>query len=362
MRRLADFFDDGHLEYLGNDLGTLAIAAAVVAGVALVAWPLRMLVRRRCRTLLERHPHALTTSLFEVLADTRWWFFIALGALGARPLLDLPDDVSIWYGRLVVAFVLLQVGVWGGVLVREGVERRFDAEADPSRRTGATVIKLMGLLVVWALVILSILANVGVDVTALVAGLGVGGIAVALALQNVLGDLFASVSILLDKPFVVGDFIGVGDFVGTVQAIGLKTTRVRSLGGEEIVFANNDLLTSRLRNYRRMQERRIVFKFGVTYDTPAAKLERIPSMVREIIEPLEGLRLDRAHFQGFGASSLEYEVVYFVEVPDYDTYMDRQQSINLAMVRRFAQEKIEFALPTRTILAPGLEARWRKTG
>lgn len=355
MGRLAHLLEN---EYLGNDLGVWATALGIAMGVVLVAWPLRGLVRRRCRALLERHPRSWATGLFEVLAYTRWWFFVAMGLLAARAVLDLPDAASLWYGRVIVALVLLQVGVWGGVLVREGVERRFDAEADPSRRTGATVVKLMGLLVVWALVLLSILANVGVDVTALVAGLGVGGIAVALALQNVLGDLFASVSILLDKPFVVGDFISVGDFQGTVEAIGLKTTRVRSLGGEEIVFANNDLLTSRVRNFKRMQERRIVLSFGVTYDTPVAKVERIPGMVRQIVEPLEGVRLDRAHFSGFGESSLDFEVVYFVDVPDFQVYMDRQEAINLALLRRFTQEKIDFAFPTRTIVAPGLEQRW----
>jgi small-conductance mechanosensitive channel len=358
MNPLADLFDH---EALGNDLGVWATAAAIVGGVVLLAWPLRGLVRRRCRALHERHPRSLASGLWELLADTRWWFFVAMGLLAARAVLELPESASVWYGRVLVALVLLQVGVWAGVLVRKGVERRFDAEKDPSRRTGATVVKLMGLLVVWVLVLLSILANVGVDVTALVAGLGVGGIAVALALQNVLGDLFASVSILLDKPFVVGDFIGVGDFVGNVQAIGLKTTRVRSLGGEEIVFANNDLLQSRLRNFKRMQERRIVFQFGVTYDTPVPKLERIPQMVREIVHPLEGVRLDRAHLAKFGDSSLDFEVVYFVEVPDYNTYMDHQEAINLGLLRRFTQEKIEFAFPTRTILAPGLEERWRKS-
>jgi small-conductance mechanosensitive channel len=346
---------------MSNDLGTWSTALAIGGGVVLVAWPLRGLVRRRCRALQERSPRSVATGLFELLAHTRWWFFVALGLLAARTVLELPEPAATWYARVVAALVLLQFGVWGGVLVREGVERRFDADSDPSRRTGATVVKLMGLLVVWVLVVLSILANVGVDVTALVAGLGVGGIAIALALQNVLGDLFASVSILLDKPFVVGDFIVVGDVSGTVEAIGLKTTRVRSIGGEQVVIANNDLLQSRVRNFKRMHERRIVFKLGVTYDTPPAKIERIPVMLREILSGLEGVRFDRAHFSGFGDSSLDFEVVYFVDVPEYDAYMDRQQAINLAILRQFTQEKIEFAFPTRTIVGPGLDARLRRS-
>ena len=181
------------------------------------------------------------------------------------------------------------------------------------------------------------------------AGLGVGGIAVALAVQNILGDLFASLSIVIDKPFVIGDFIVVGEFMGTVEHVGLKTTRVRSLGGEQLVFANSDLLASRVRNYKRMNERRILFQFGVLYQTTAEQLEAIPQRVREVIETLEEVRFDRAHFFRFGESSYDFEVVYWMQNPDYARYMDAQQQINLGLVRAFKDMGVEFAYPTRTL-------------
>src|SRR5690606_7585627 len=160
---------------------------------------------------------------------------------------------------------------------------------------------------------------------------------------------FGSLSIVLDKPFVIGDFIVVDGLAGTVERIGLKTTRVRALSGEQLVFSNADLLGSRIHNYKRMQERRVVFSFGVTYDTPPEKVAAIPNMVREVIEARENTRFDRAHFQKFGDSDLTFEVVYYMLVADYNLYMDTQQAINLELLRRFAADGIEFAFPTRTL-------------
>jgi small-conductance mechanosensitive channel len=204
-------------------------------------------------------------------------------------------------------------------------------------------------LVVWTIVILVILDNLGIEITALIAGLGIGGVAVALATQNILGDLFASLSIVLDKPFVVGDFLSIDEFLGSVEKVGIKTTRVRSLSGEQLIFSNNDLLNSRIRNFGRMFERRVVFAFGVTYQTPAEKLRRIPTIIRDAVESQEKVRFDRAHFQKYGDSALIFETVYFVLSPDYNYYMDVQQNINLAIFERLAEEGIDFAYPTQTI-------------
>jgi small-conductance mechanosensitive channel len=208
-------------------------------------------------------------------------------------------------------------------------------------------------LVVWAAVLLLLLDNLGVNVTTLIAGLGVGGIAVALAAQNVLGDLFASLSIVLDKPFVVGDFIAVADFMGSVEHVGLKTTRLRSLSGEQVIFSNTDLLGSRIRNYGRMFERRVVSSIGVTYQTPAAKLRRIPEIIREIVQGQSKVRFDRAHFHKLGDSSLGFEFVYYVLTADYNHYMDVQQNINLALLEKLAEEGVEFAYPTQTLFVSG---------
>jgi len=197
------------------------------------------------------------------------------------------------------------------------------------------------------------LNRLGYDVTALITGLGVGGIAIALAVQNVLGDLFAALAIVLDKPFVVGDTIGVDTFTGTVEQIGLKTTRLRSLNGELLIFSNADLLKGRIRNFKRMQERRIVFTIGVSYDTPADTVARIPTIIREAVTAQQQVRFDRSHFVAYGESALNFETVYFVLTADYLTHVDVLQAINLQILRQFATEKIEFAYPTRTIVVRG---------
>ncbi|MBW2550586.1 MAG: mechanosensitive ion channel family protein, partial [Deltaproteobacteria bacterium] len=183
----------------------------------------------------------------------------------------------------------------------------------------------------------------------LVAGLGIGGIAIALAVQNVLSDLFASLSIVLDKPFIPGDFVVVGDMAGSVEHIGIKTTRIRSISGEQLIFSNADLLGSRIRNFGRMRERRVVFSLGVTYQTPADKLEGIPGMIRESIEAQDQVRFDRSHFASYGDSALNFETVYYVGSSDYATHMDILQAVNLAIYRKFASEGIEFAYPTQTL-------------
>ena len=215
--------------------------------------------------------------------------------------------------------------------------------------TTITFLGFVARLLLWIIVLLLILDNLGVNITGLVAGLGIGGIAVALALQNILGDLFASLSIVLDKPFVIGDFVVVDSLSGTIEHIGLKTTRIRSLSGEQLIFSNNDLLKSRVHNYKRMSERRIVFSFGVVYQTPLEKLKAIKEIVSDIITKEEKARLDRVHFKEYGDSSLNFEVVYFVNDPDYNIYMDVQEAINLEIFRRFQEEGIEFAYPTRTL-------------
>jgi small-conductance mechanosensitive channel len=212
-----------------------------------------------------------------------------------------------------------------------------------------TALSFIGKLGLWSLVLLIALQNLGVEVTALLASLGVGGIAVALAAQNILGDLFASLSIYFDRPFVVGDFIIVDSLLGTVEKVGLKTTRIRSLHGEQLIFSNNDLLNSRIRNYKRMLERRILFSIGVVYGTAYEKLVRVPEILRDAIEREELARFDRAHFRGYGDSSLDFEIVYWVTLPDYNTYMDIQQRINFEIFRRFEEEEIAFAFPTRTV-------------
>lgn len=270
---------------------------------------------------------------------------------GSLPL-DLPERLTSFVQHVAVIAFLVQAGLWISAGIRQWIEvtREERAAEDAAAVMTMNVIGIAVRIVLWSMVLLLALDNLGVDVTALVAGLGVGGIAVALAAQNILGDLFASLSIVLDKPFVLGDFLIIDDMLGSVEEIGLKTTRVRSLSGEQLVFSNTDLLNSRIRNYGRMFERRVLFEVGVTYETGRELLERIPGMIREAIESHgDAVRFDRAHFARYGDFALEFEIVYYVTGPDYNRYMDIQEAVNLEIHRRFDEAGIDFAYPTQTL-------------
>lgn len=334
-----------------NELSDLLRALAVAAVVFAALWLARWLVQRHLTRLAGRTHNVVDDVAVATLRATRRWAMAAVALWAGAGLLVLPELAREALDTVVVLVLLAQLGLWGTRAIRSYVEAYGERhlEEDAAGVTTVRALGFIGRLLVWTAVALMALENLHIEVAPLLAGLGVGGIAVALAVQNVLGDLFASLSIVLDKPFVVGDFVIVGELAGTVEHVGLKTTRVRSLGGEELIFANSDLLASRIRNFKRMYQRRVVFSVGVTYQTPRETLERIPDMVREAVEALPDVRFDRAHFQKFGPSSLDFETVYYVLVPDYAVYMDRQQAINLELVRRFEAEGIEFAYPTQTL-------------
>lgn len=205
-------------------------------------------------------------------------------------------------------------------------------------------------LVAWSIAIIILLDNLGIKVSALVAGLGIGGIAIALAAQTLLGDFFSYFIIFFDRPFKIGDFIIVGDYLGTVDHIGLKTTRIHSLSGEQIVFSNQDLTNSRVRNYKQMDRRRVAFQFGVIYQTSLEQLKKIPRIVEDIITNIPETSFDRAHFASYGDFSLNFEVVYYVQGSNYNKYMNVQQEINFQLKEAFEKQEIEFAYPTQTVL------------
>ena len=267
----------------------------------------------------------------------------------------LPETARLLLRILFVVAVALQVTRWAfesldagiGLFVRHLRERQGDD--DQNLTVAAPAVRFLVRLLVVALVAILVLQNLGVDVTAMITGLGIGGVAVALAMQNVLGDLFASLSILLDKPFVVGDYIVVGTTQGTIERIGLKTTRIRALSGEQLVVANSDLLSSRIQNFKRMQQRRVQFSLGVTYETSLDTVAKLPAVIRECVEARRGVRFERAHFTSFGDSALQLEAVYWVLSPETSVHMDAQQEILLAIGRRFADLGVDFAYPTRTV-------------
>lgn len=204
-------------------------------------------------------------------------------------------------------------------------------------------------IAIWMIGLLFLFSNLGFDVSAVIAGLGIGGIAIALAAQNILGDLFNYFVILFDRPFEVGDFLILDDKLGNVEYIGVKTTRLRSLSGEQLIFSNADMTQSRIRNYKRMFRRRVVFEIGVTYQTSLENLKKMPKILRDIVEDQQDVVFDRAHFASYGDSSLKFEIVYYVEDPDYNVYMDRQQDINFRIYEELEKIGVEIAYPTRTL-------------
>ena len=339
------------LVYLGNSVRTWLVALGVFVGVTGALLLLRTVVVRRLAALAGRTATHADDVIVAVLRRTRYFFIVALGIAAASLSLDRPDRVREYIGLATRLAVLMQVGLWANEAIDLWIHRvaRRKAATDLASVTTINALGILTRLVLWTLVFLMALKTFGIDVTALITGLGIAGIAVALAVQNVLGDLLASLSIVLDKPFVVGDTINVDTHTGTVEEIGLKTTRVRSISGEQLVFPNADLLKARIRNFKRMTERRVLLQVGVEYGTPPDTVAAIPGVMREIVEQEEQTRFDRAHFHRFGASSLDFEAVYFILSPDYAVFMDVQQRVNLALMRRFAAMGVAFAFPTQTV-------------
>ncbi|MBU4305661.1 MAG: mechanosensitive ion channel family protein [Candidatus Omnitrophica bacterium] len=246
---------------------------------------------------------------------------------------------------LTVIVIRFLVSLINFLLLSFWLKEEKDGARERSLKGVVNVIKI----IIWGVGVIFLLDNLGFKVSSVIAGLGIGGIAVALAAQVVLGDLFSFFAILFDRPFEIGDFIIVGDYLGTVEYVGIKTTRIRSLGGEQLIFSNTDLTNSRVRNYKRMEKRRVVFKLGVVYGTSHEQLQVIPKIIKDIIEHTKDTAFDRAHFSAYGDFNLVVEVVYYVLSPDYNKYMDIQQEINLAIKKEFEKKGIEFAFPTQTI-------------
>ena len=339
-------------QYFGNSGKEWVIALGIALAATLALGLFKRLIEHRLARLAEKTETDIDDMLIDLVRRTRRLYLVALGLwIGSHYL----EPSARAYAVLMQCLKLgtaIQVGFWAVGLVDYGVGKltRGGGGEYPARAMGAHVLSLIGRALVWVgvgLVVLSVLMQEAV--TTLLTGLGVGGIAVALALQNVLGDLFASITILLDKPFVIGDAISVGDFTGTVEQIGIKTTRLKSVNGEQIIMGNSDLVHSRIRNFKRLEERRSLFSVGVTYDTPPEVLQRLPAMLKEIVEKTPLTRFDRAHFARFADSALVFETAYFVQKPDYQSFMDTQQAINFEILRRFEREGIQFAYPTQVV-------------
>ncbi len=344
--------------YLDNTLNQWLWAMGTAAGIWLVTLLIRRFIRGHYQRMAATEQVELMEVPLQIASKTSTLFLIVLGLFFGLLTLKLSPTVHRVAEKVLLIAACWQVGIWAttGALAWIDMKRRHSMAEDRATAGTLGIIAIIVRGLIWSVVLLLTLDNLDVNITTLVAGLGIGGIAIALAVQNVLGDLLASLSITLDKPFVLGDSLQVDGFNGKVEHIGIKSTRLRSVDGEQIVMPNADLLKSRMRNFGRMQERRVLFTIGVTYETPRAKLEKIPGMVREIVESQASVRLDRCHLARLGAYSIDCEVVYFVLSADYNLYMDTQQRIILRLIEAFEREQIEFAYPTQkqwTAIQPG---------
>lgn len=338
-------------EFASNSIQTWALAASVSTFVAILLYLIRAMARKYFQRLSRIHDPLAWDILLDITKRTKWPIILILALFIGAQSLELSEAWDHKIRSTLIIFLLLQLGYWTSGTLKLWIEayRAEQLKKDPGSATTLNIINFIGKLVLWVVVLLLILDNLGVNITALVAGLGVGGIAVALAVQTILSDLFASLSIVLDKPFVIGDFLIIDDLLGSVEFVGMKTTRLRSLSGEQLIFSNSDLLNSRIRNYGRMYERRVVFSIGVTYQTSRTQLQSIPNIIRNAVEAQAHTRFDRSHFKEYGNFSLNFETVYYIQSADYNTYMDIQQAINFALHATFEEQGIEFAYPTQTL-------------
>lgn len=326
----------------------IAIIVGVTVASYLILQTVLRIITNRLHKLAKGSKSGFVGIAAEMLSRTSHLLLIALSLLISLKIAQLPDrwETAMAHGWFVV--LAFQIALWMDTAARLWMES-LTRDGKARNPVTTTIIGIMIRIVIWTMMLLSILANLGVDITAMVASLGVGGIAIALAVQTLLSDIFASMSIGVDKPFEIGDFVVFGEVAGTIEHIGLKTTRIRALSGEQIVCANADLLKQILHNYKRMNTRRIVFKFGITYSTPADKVREVAALVKRIVDNVENASFDRAHFLAFDDSQLTFEVVYIMQVSDYNTYMDAQQEINLQLLEGIREMDVQFAFPTRSV-------------
>ncbi len=337
------------IAFLGNTIADYLIAIAVFLLALIFFKILREMILKRLEELAKKTETDLDETLIGIVRSLRPPFYFFISFYLALFFVELHPSVMTGITYVLIIWVGYQVGVVFSVLIDYIIGKKTSVEKEAHTQAAMHLLGTIVKVVVWIVVILFVLSNMGVNVTSIMGALGIGGIAIALAAQNILNDLFSSFSIYFDKPFEVGDFIMVGDHMGVVEYIGVKTTRIRALQGEEIVLSNQELTSARIQNFKKLKERRVVFHFGVTYDTPNDTLKKIAEGVKKIIEDSERSRFDRAHFYRFDESSLTFEVVYFLLSSEYNEYMDTQQEINLKIKEMVEGEGAGFAYPTRTL-------------
>src|SRR6202048_2528543 len=339
-----------HRLLLGNSLTDWLGAGIVAVAVWMGLWILRRLMAAHQRHSGAARPAPIRLIAF-LLGNTTQLLFLGAALYAAQESLTLPGNVEHAVNNIALMLVLVQIGLWAGLALRFYLEmKELERGADRLFAGSLDIINFIARMLIWSLLILVALENFGVNITALLAGLGVGGVAVALALQNVLGDLFASLSIALDKPFVVGDTLAIDTFTGKVEHIGIKSTRLRSDTGEQIILSNADILKSRVRNFGRAQEQRALATIRVTYETPSDKLQSIPRLLESIVREHANARFERCHLKTLGDSALHFELSYFVQQPNLNPLLDLQQAVNFRIIDEFRRLGVEFDYPTQRVI------------
>tara|TARA_Y100000310_G_scaffold344730_1_gene459121 strand:+ start:21742 stop:22824 length:1083 start_codon:yes stop_codon:yes gene_type:complete len=337
------------LEFLGNTVLEYIVALGAFVLFFVIFLLVQQAILGRLAVLAKKTKTDIDDALIRVVKSLKPPFYYFVAFYLALQFLVLNELFSDVVNVVLVIWIIYQAVIGLQIVIDYGLEKRSRKE-DAGTKAAYGYLGRLIKWVLWAVAALLVLSNLGVNITSLVAGLGIGGIAIAFALQNILGDLFSSFAIYFDKPFVVGDFIVVGDKMGNVEKIGIKTTRIRALQGEELVISNKELTSARVQNFKKLKERRVVFSFGVLYETPSEKVKKISDIVRNIFDgKKDKIRFDRVHFKNLGDSALEFEVVYYVLSSDYADYMDLQQDINFDLMEVFKKEGIEFAYPTQTL-------------
>ncbi len=332
--------------FFGNTLGQYSFVLVVILFLLIIFSWIQHSAIGRLEKISVRSKNTIddvVVAMVKSIGPSFYWFLALY--IGLK-LLTLPAIADTIINALFLAWILYFAVRTANVAIDMLLAR---TNANESERTARHMLALVGKGSLWVFATLLLLSNLGINITSLIAGLGIGGIAIAFALQNILSDLFSSFAIYFDRPFEIGDYITIGEQSGTVERIGIKTTRLRALQGEEIVIANRELTSVRIQNFKKMNERRIQMNFGITYETPHIVLASLPKKIKDAIGSFDGIRVDRVHFSGFGESTLDFQLVYFVKSREYGEYMDRQQKINLALIALFEKEKVSFAYPTRMV-------------
>lgn len=346
-------------QYFGNSLLAYAVALLTFVGILILVWIFKNIVISILKRAAQKTSNDFDDFLVSLFEKIEGFFYVFIAFYLAANTLELSSKVGRVLNTLLVAALVYKAIRVAQDIIAFSLEKFYFRSGERDEKSAVSLKSILVVInwILGATGVIFVLDNMGLHISTLVAGLGIGGVAIALAAQAVLGDLFSSFAILIDKPFKIGDFIIIDDYLGAVEHIGIKTTRVRSLSGELLVFSNSDLTNSRIRNYKLMEKRRVVFKFGVIYQTTLEQLKSIPPLIAEIIEKIDRASLDRAHFFSYGDSSLDFEVVYYVQGNDYNLYMDIQQKINLKIFEQFKDRGIEFAYPTRTLYMTNLKAQ-----